>query len=83
MKKLILALVTLLFTSCATTYYMYYEVETPDEASACSAQDAIWAKNHKSPTRCIAAYPDSTGKTVYLMETKTKENFKNLLIEED
>ena len=73
MRKLILALVTLLFTSCATTYYMYYEVQSPEEATTCSIQDGVWARNHKSPTRCVAAYPDSTGHTVYLMESLIKE----------
>lgn len=81
MKKFILALVVLMFTSCATTYYIYYEVDSPDDATTVSAQDGAWAKNHKSPTRCIAAYPDSTGHTVYLMETMTKE--KLTFIEED
>lgn len=73
MKKIILALVVLLLASCSTTYYIYYEVDSPEEATDVSAQDAVWAKNRKTPTKCIAAYPDSTGKTVYLMESKTKE----------
>lgn len=73
MKKFILALVVLMLTSCSTTYYIYYEVESPEAATAVSKQDGAWAKNRKSPTRVVAAYPDSTGKTVYLMESKTKE----------
>jgi hypothetical protein len=48
-------------------------VESPEAATVVSKQDGIWAKNRKSPTRVIATYPDSTGKTVYLMESKTKE----------
>ena len=66
---------------CSTTYYIYYEVESPEAATTVSKQDGAWARNHKSPTRCIAAYPDSTGKTVYLMESKTKERIT--YIEED
>lgn len=73
MKKFILALVVLMLASCSTTYYIYYEVESPEDATAVSKQDGAWAKNRKSPTRVVAAYPDSTGKTVYLMESKTKE----------
>ena len=73
MKKFILALVVLMLASCSTTYYIYYEVESPEAATAVSKQDGAWAKNRKSPTRVVAAYPDSTGKTVYLMESKTKE----------
>lgn len=73
MKKIILALVSLLFTSCATSYYIYYEVDSPEMATVVSKQDGAWAKNHKSPTKCIAAYPDSTGHTVYLMESLIKE----------
>lgn len=73
MKKFILALVILMLASCSTTYYIYYEVESPEAATAVSKQDGAWAKNRKSPTRVVAAYPDSTGKTVYLMESKTKE----------
>jgi len=73
MKKFILVLVILMLTSCSTTYYIYYEVESPEDATAVSKQDGAWAKNRKSPTRVVAAYPDSTGKTVYLMESKTKE----------
>ena len=76
MKKLILALAALMFASCSTTYYLYYEVDSPDDASAVSKWDGAVAKNHKSPTRCIAAYPDSTGKTVYLMESLTKPSSK-------
>lgn len=73
MKKFILALVVLILSSCSTTYYIYYEVESPEAATAVSKQDGAWARNRKSPTRVVAAYPDSTGKTVYLMESLTKE----------
>ena len=81
MKKLILALVALLLASCSTTYYIYYEVDSPETATAVSKQDGAWSRNHKSPTRCVTAYPDSTGKTVYLMESLTKERIT--YIEED
>lgn len=82
MKKLILALIGLIIlSSCGTTYYIYYEVDSPETATAVSKQDGAWSKNHKSPTRVVAAYPDSTGKTVFLMESKTKEKID--YIEED
>lgn len=74
MKKLILILATaILLTSCGVTYYSYYEVDDLEMATTVSKQDAIWSSGHTTPTRCVAAYPDSTGKVIYLMETKTKE----------
>jgi hypothetical protein len=74
MKKYIILLLTaIILSGCGVTYYIYYEVESPEAATVVSKQDGIWAKNRKSPTRVIATYPDSTGKTVYLMESKTKE----------
>lgn len=74
MKKiLILLLGVLLLASCSTTYYVYYEVETLELANIVSMQDAAMARNRKSPSRLVAAYPDSTGRTIYLMETLTKE----------
>lgn len=68
-----LIVVALTLTSCGITYYSYYEVESPEDATVCSLQDAYWSKSGESPTRCVAAYPDSTGHTVYLMETVIKE----------
>ena len=74
MKKIIILLVALiLLTGCGVTYYSYYEVDSVDMASTVSKQDAEWARNHKSPTRVVAVYPDSTGKTVYLMESRIWE----------
>lgn len=74
MKKIITILAAvILLSSCSTTYYVYYEVDSPDLATTVSKQDGVWSKNHKSPTKCIAAYPDSTGRTVYLMESVTRE----------
>jgi uncharacterized protein YxeA len=74
MKKIIILLAALiLLTGCGVTYYSYCEVDNVDMASAVSKQDAEWARNRKSPTRVVAVYPDSTGKTVYLMESRIRE----------
>lgn len=74
MKKYLILLITaIILSSCSITYYSYYEVDSLDLASTISKQDAEWSRNHKSPTRVVAVYPDSTGKTVYLMESLTKE----------
>ena len=72
-KYLILLIAAIILTSCSITYYSYYEVDNLDLATTISKQDAEWSRNHKSPTKVVAVYPDSTGKTVYLMETLTKE----------
>ena len=72
-KYLILLIAAIILTSCSITYYSYYEVDSPDLATTVSKQDAVWSRNHKSPTRVVAVYPDSTGKTIYLMESLTKE----------
>lgn len=75
MKKIIiLLLATIMLSSCGVTYYTYYEVEDLETTTTISKQDAVWSPSHKTPSRCVAAYPDSTGKVVYLMETKIKEN---------
>ena len=48
MKKFILALIGLLIlSSCGTTYYIYYEVDSPEMATTVSKQDGAWSKNHK------------------------------------
>jgi len=78
LKRIILALALVLsLSSCAVTYYTYYELQDLDEVSMVSKQDGIWSRNKKSPTRCIAVYPDSTGKTTYLMESKVTEKIKD------
>ena len=77
MKKYIILLLTaIILSGCGITYYSYYEVDSPDLATTISKQDAEWARNHKSPTRVVTTYPDSTGRTVYLMETKVHERIK-------
>lgn len=74
MKKIIILLVTLIMlTGCKTTYYMYYEVDSPEEATSVSRVDGNLAKNRRTPTRCVQSYVDSTGQRVYLMETRIKE----------
>ena len=74
MKKFFaLVVAVILLASCSVTYYTYYEVDSLEMTTAVSKQDAVWSANHSSPSRCVAAYPDSTGRVVYLMETKTKE----------
>ena len=71
MKKVIaLIAFAIILSSCGYTYYIYNEVDDIYKANYISKQDAEWAKGHKTPSRVIAAYPDSTGHTVYLIETK-------------
>lgn len=74
MKKILISLLTLVsLVGCKTTYYMYYEVESPEDVTYVSRIDGNLARNRKSPTRCVQSYVDSTGHRVYLMETKMKE----------
>ena len=75
-KYIILLLAAIILSGCGVTYYSYYEVDSPDLASTVSRQDAEWARNRKTPSRVVAAYPVSTGRTVYLMETKVHERIK-------
>lgn len=72
-KFLIILLALVILTGCKTAYYMYYEVESPDDATSVSRMDGNLARNRKSPTRCLQSYVDSTGHRVYLMESKVKE----------
>ena len=78
MKKYIILLISaLILSGCGITYYSYYEVDSVDLATTISKQDAEWSRNHRTPTRLVATYPDSTGRTVFLMETVTKEKITN------
>lgn len=78
LKKIILALaVIILLSGCSITYYNYYETESPTEASLFSEVDATWSGRGITPTRCITAYPDSTGKIHYLMESKCKKKLRD------
>lgn len=74
-KFLIILLALVMLTGCKTTYYMYYEVESPDNATSVSRIDGYLARNRKSPTRCMQSYVDSTGVRVYLMETRIREKY--------
>lgn len=60
------------------TYYDYYEVDSPETATTVSLFDGLAAPGKRSPSRVIAAYPDSTGHTVYLMETKVTKRVKDI-----
>lgn len=74
MKKILIILFALIsLTECKTTYYMYYEVESPEDATSVSRIDGNLAGNRKSPTRCLQSYVDSTGHRVYIMETRIRE----------
>lgn len=77
LKKIAIVLASFIVSSCGITYYIYYELTNPEDATTISKQDALWSKSGKTPTRCIAAYPDSTGKIVYLMETINIEKIKD------
>lgn len=71
MKKILFILAAILMlSSCGVTYYTYYEIDSCETATAISAQDALWAKDYKTPSRCVTAYRGEDGKMVYLMETK-------------
>lgn len=77
MKKIIFLLaLVLVISSCGVSYYTYYEVDSLEMATAISRQDAEWSPIHTSPSRVIAAYQDSTGHMVYLMESKTYDTIK-------
>lgn len=73
MKKLIILAGLFILQGCGVVYYSYYEVDNIDTATWCSHFDGEFNEKRISPTRCVAAYPDSTGHIVYLMETKMKE----------
>ena len=77
MKKFIVLLaLSIILSSCGITYYTYYEVDSIELANTISKQDAEWSPKHISPSRVIAAYPDSTGHMVYLIESKTYDSIK-------
>lgn len=77
MKKIIaLIALAVILSGCGLTYYSYSEVDDLYKANYISKQDAEWSGNRKSPSRVIAAYPDSTGHTVYLIETKIRDTGK-------
>jgi len=77
MKKFIILLaLSIILSSCGVTYYTYYEVDDVDKANTISKQDAEWSQRHISPSRVIAAYTDSTGHMVYLIETKIYDTGK-------
>lgn len=77
MKRFVFALVALIILqSCGVTYYGYYEVDSPVMAMEVSMLDGTWSPRKVSTTRCVAVYPDSTGRMVYLMETRMKDKVK-------
>ena len=74
MKRFLIAVIVgILSTGCKTVYYTYYEADSPEDATWFSRFDGRLARDGKSPTRCIQSYMDSTGRRVFLMETRTEE----------
>lgn len=69
MKKILMAALLLVSLQGCAVCYTYSEVDNIEMANFVSMFDT---KVSRRPARVVAAYPDSTGRVVYLVEEKVR-----------